>query len=332
MKLNGVWIGDTARYQTYNVYALSSVIALPDDEDFYSTQSVPYGSMPLAVMNIRPEPLSGEEISVRLPDRLGEDLLDKIIDEDDEVLGSQERFMNYFNGLAITAGNDNNTILGVTLSDTGMVMRLYYHYSSWEPMTGTINITALQERCFYGVTTDRSDTPFACLEENECPSSETGNMVLVQALTASYVKIEFPYLNNLLELGDFSTVLKGLLIIYPVKGTYSSAIPLPDELSLYVSNENDVTLSAITTYSGDALQTGDLVTDDLFGIETCYTYDITTFLADQLGAIGINRRSLQLIVPQDKLAVTLETLVAGDAAHSRNRTRLKISYLIYDDK
>ena len=115
------------------------------------------------------------------------------------------------------------------------------------------------------------------------------------------------------------------LIIYPVKGTYSGNVPLPSGLSLYISDEDDVAVSAITTYSGDALQTGDLVVDNLYNIETYYSYNITTFLTDQLGAIGINKRNLQLIVPQDKLAVSFNTLVAGDASHERGRIKLKIN-------
>jgi hypothetical protein len=332
MSLNGKWLGDTTRYHTFNIYPLAEVIDLPDDEEFYSTHQVVFGSVPLTTFSIRPKPLTGNDVSVRLPDRIGSDLLQKIMDEDETTLGSQDRFMNYLNGFAITSGEGNNNILGFKLSDTSMVMRIHYHYSTWERTKDVITITPFQERCFYGVTSDRTGTPFENLKSNELLSSKTDNMVLVQALTASYVKIEFPHLNNLLELGDFCTVISADLIIYPVKGTYSSSNPLPSDLSMYISDENDVTQGYITTYSGDALQTGDLVTDELYGIETYYTYNISSFIEDQLGAIGIYRKSLQFIVSQDNLAVTLNTLVAGDASHPRNKIKLKISYLIYDGK
>ncbi len=332
MTLNGTWLGDTTEYHSYNIYPLESVIAMPDDEEFYSTYSVPYTEVPLASFSFKPYPLTGDTISVRLPDAFGIDLLEKIMNDDEEILGSQDRFMNYLEGFAITAGENNNTILGINVSDTSMMIRIHYHYSTMARNERVITITPLQERCFYGVTSDRNDTPFENLYGHELLSSMTGNMALVQALTASYVKIDFPYLNNLLELGDFGAVTDAELIIYPVKGTYSEAVPLPSGLSLYISDEDDVTLSAITTYSGDALQTGDLVIDDLFNIDTYYSYDITTFLEGQLGAIGINKRNLQLIVPEDELAVSLNTLVAGDASHGRNRIKLRISYLIYDGK
>ena len=332
MSLNGVWTGDTTIYQLFNIYPLDEVITLPDDEEFYSTDQVSRGSDPIASFSLKPHPLEGEAISVRLPDSLGTSILQKIMSYDEVTLGSQDRFMAYLKGFAVTAGDQNNNILGVNVSDTSMCIRIYYHYSTENRNEKVISITPLEERCFYGVTTDRDDTPFEGLKGHELPSSGTENMVLVQALTASYVKIEFPYLNNLLELGDFCTVISAALIIYPVKGTYSNAVPLPSGLSLYVSDEDDVAVSAITSYSGDALQTGDLVVDNLYNIETYYSYNITTFLTDQLGAIGINRRNLQLIVPEDKLASSFNTLVAGDASHERGRIKLKIRYLIYDSE
>jgi hypothetical protein len=330
MELNGTWFGDTVSYQDFNIHMLEEVIDLPDDNNFYSTWSVPYASAPVSTFSVRPRPVTGDTLSVRLPDPLGEDLLEKIMSQEEEILGSQERFMNYFKGFAITAGPDNKVVLGMAVGDSSMVMKLYYHYTAMERTTGSITVYPYPERCFYGVETDRTGTPFSELKGNELLSGETGSMVLVQALTGSYVRIDFPYLNNLPEAGDFCFITRAYLIIYPVRGTYSGSVPLPEDLSLYVSNENDVTLGYITTYSGDALQTGSLVRDDLFGIETYYSYDITSFVQNQLGAFGINKRSLQLIVPEAGQAVTLNTLVAADGSHPGKRMEIKITYIVYD--
>jgi len=332
MALNGTWLGDTLTQQSFKIHYLDEVIELPEDGEYYSTWSVPYTDEPLATVSFKPRPLTNSTISVRLPDEIGTDLLEKIIDEDESVIGTQERFMEYFKGFAITAADDNNSVLGFTLTDSTTVLQIHYHYSALEREEGVIVISPLTARCFYGVVSDRSGTPFSNLHGNDLPSSETGNMVLVQALTGSYVRIEFPWLNNLLELGDYSNVTDAALFIFPVKGTYSDEVPLPDNLSLYVSNENDVTTNYITTYSGDALQTGNLTVDYLYSVDTYYSYDITSFLQSQLGAIGISKRSLQLIVPQSSLAVTLNTLVAGDAHNQRYGMKLKVTYLIYEGK
>jgi len=330
MILNGTWFGDTTSYQSFQVHLLDEVITLPDDEEYYSTWSVSYEDEPIAEYSFKPHPVTAATVSVRLPDAMGEELFEKIQDEDETVLGSQDRFMDYLKGIAVTAGADNNAVLGLSLSDSSMVINLHYHYSLLERTEETITITPYTERCFYGVDTDRSGTVFSDLRGNVLPSGQTGNMVLIQALTGAYVKIEFPYLNNLLQLGDYSTITDASLLIYPVKGTYSEYVPLPEDLSMYVSNENDVTTEYITTYTGDALQTGNLVEDDLFNIDTYYTYEITSFLQEQLGSFGISSRNLQLIVPEASQAVSLNTLVAGDGSYSGKKMKLKVSYLIYD--
>lgn len=334
MCLGSEWIGDTTRSNNFTIHKLSEPVVVPENGSFYSNNSVPFDEETLTEFSIRRESLSGDSVSVRLPDDLGMDLLDKLRDFDESVMGSQERFSNYLPGFAITAGDDNNNVLAFTVSeDSSMLLRVYYHYSTWVKTQGFVTIKPQSVQSFYGVVTDRSATPFKDLHASgELPSSKSGNKVLLQALTASYIKIEIPYLNDLLQLGDFSTVTAGALVIYPVRGSFSRINPLPANLSMYVSDENDVTQGYITSYSGESLQTGNLVTDELFGIETYYTYDITSFIQSQLGAFGIYKRNLKLTVPDEKLATSLNALVAGDMSHPGNRIKLKISYLIYDGK
>ncbi|HPY67581.1 MAG TPA: DUF4270 family protein [Bacteroidales bacterium] len=334
MYLANEWIGDTTRSNSFTLHKLSEPVVAPESGVFYSNHSVPYDAEPLAEFSIRKEALPGDSVAVRLPDDIGMDLFEKLRDFDESVMGSQERFSNYFPGFALTAGDDNNNVLAFSVSeDSSMLLRVYYHYSTWVKTQGFITIEPQSVTSFYGVVTDRSATPFKDLQAfGELPSSMSGNKALLQSLTASYIKIEIPYLNDLLQLGDFSTVVSGALIIYPVRGSFSEINPLPPRLTMYVSDENDVTQGYITSYSGESLQTGNLVIDELFGIETYYTYDITSFIQSQLGAFGIYKRNLKLTVPEEKQATSLNALVAGDMSYPGNRIKLKISYLIYDVK
>lgn len=334
MCLGTQWIGDTTRFNYFRIHKLTEPVEPREGGEFYSTNSIPFEAEPLTEFSIKKESLRGDSVSIRLPDEFGSDLFEKMKVFDESVFGSQERFSSYLPGFALTAGDDNRNVLSFTVSeDSSMLLKIYYHYSTWVKTQGIITIKPLPTKCFYGVVTDRSGTPFEDLAAvKELPSSQSGNMVLIQALTGSYLKIEIPHLNDLLQLGDFSTVTAGALVIYPVKGSFSKLNPLPTNLSMYVSDENNVTQGYITTYSGESLQTGNLVTDELFGIDTYYTYDITSFLQGQLGAFGIYKRNLKLTVPEDKLATSLNTLVAGDMSHPKNKIKLKISYLIYDGK
>lgn len=333
MVYSGEWLGDTVQYNDYNIHVLTEPVELPENNSFYSNNTATYESDPLTTFSVKPGSLKKDTLSVRLPDSMGSDLFDKLRNYDESVMGNLESFMNYLPGLAVTAGVDNNCVMGFSLSeDSSMVMRIYYHYSTWEKVSEVVSIKPFSSRCFYSVETDRTGTPFENLTKSGLPSSQSDNMALVQALTASFVRIEIPYLNNLLYLGDFSTITSAVLVVYPVKNSYGETSPLPKKLSLFISDENNISQGFVTNYSSQVPQTGNLVVDELYGLDTYYTYDITSFLQDQLGAFGIHKRNLNLIIPSNDLSMTLNTLVAGDYSHPTNRIKLKISYLIYDGK
>ena len=124
------------------------------------------------------------------------------------------------------------------------------------------------------------------------------------------------------------------LIVYPLPGSYAKAnySPLPDELNLYVSDENNIsTGGAITDSNGQTLQTGSLTYDEMmFPESTFYTYDITDFINDQFGKIGVNRNFLQMIDPD--YGYTLEELVTDDRySGSGYEVKMIIRLAIYDE-
>ena len=47
---NGIWMGDTLAYHSFEVHYLSEVIEEADEDDYYSSWSVPYEAEPLAVV------------------------------------------------------------------------------------------------------------------------------------------------------------------------------------------------------------------------------------------------------------------------------------------
>jgi len=357
MTLSGTYYGDTTLNQTVSVYRLNNEVELTSTNTFYSNDSVPYDRLtgklgektfrprPFTVYNefgINASPKHTNKFSIKLNDSFGSDLFNVIL-AGGEKLNSSSKWYEYFPGIAIAAegGKDeNNAIFGFKMStDTLLAIRLYYHYSTFTKGKGTIDIPIDESLNFYGIVTDRNvtgeetfkDLNLAPKAARELPTTSTKNMALVQALSATYVKIEFPYINDLLEMGDYGAIVDAVLLIYPVAGTYSDTIPLPEALSMYISNENNVSLDAITNYSGESLQTGNLVRDEMNEKNTYYSYDITSFLNSQLGAVGINKRNLQLICPQDSLSQTLNTLTFGDQKLAKDKTRLIVKYLIYEN-
>ena len=212
-----------------------------------------------------------------------------------------------------------------------MCLKLYYHRTLESSTEHELVFKPSTTQNFNKVKYDRSNTPLSLLtlENEELISSLSLNQTYVQGLTGLYTKIEFPYLNSLLEEGDMVTIESGYLYLYPVRGSYGGDIPLPTTLSLYTADENNVTGNALTDILGTSVQTGSLTTDDLLHRNTYYTFDITSFLQSNLGAIGINKQNLQLFLPEEKINTSFGCVRFGDMQHAESQVKLSVLCKIY---
>lgn len=67
----------------------------------------------------------------------------------------------------------------------------------------------------------------------------------------------------------------------------------------------------------------------MFPESTYYTYDITDFINDQFGKIGVNKNFLQMIDPD--YGYTLDELVTGDRYSDGYNVKLTITLAVYDE-
>lgn len=134
--------------------------------------------------------------------------------------------------------------------------------------------------------------------------------------------------------GDLVTIESATLQLYPVKGTYGGMYPLPQTLSLYTANKDNVTQGVITDLTGNSVQTGNLVVDEVTYEKTYYSFDLTSFLQTNLGTTGYNRQKLQLILPDNLFFTTLQGVIFGDGDNTTNRetTKLIILYKTYQNE
>ena len=87
---------------------------------------------------------------------------------------------------------------------------------------------------------------------------------------------------------------------------------------------------AITASDGETLQSGSLTYDEMmFPESTYYTYDITDFINDQFGKIGVNKNYLQMTGPD--YGYTLDELITADRYTSGYRIKLVIKLALYDE-
>ena len=99
-----------------------------------------------------------------------------------------------------------------------------------------------------------------------------------------------------MQQGTQVEIESALLKIYPEQGTYSDYNTLPDSLYLYIADENNVVTDAVTDYLGSEVQRGTLSEDNTFNENTYYYFDVTQFMQEELGAFGMYKHNLQLVL------------------------------------
>lgn len=105
--------------------------------------------------------------------------------------------------------------------------------------------------------------------------------------------------------------------------------PLPKSLTLYTADQNNSTQSVITDLSGNSVQTGNLVEDNVYYEDTHYSFDITSFIQNNLGTAGQSREKLQLFLSDNDFYNTVQGVIFGDSKHPVNDHNNNVSLTIY---
>ena len=296
----------------------------------YNNSSVSYAPEALAVCSFKPKPKGGEKLEVRLPDALGQDLLSRFHTQDQAV--SEDRFEDYFKGVAIVpdlAGSES--LLTFTVADSSAALVLHYHLSDELSTEKELWFFPNTDTQFNHIDHDRSGTDMAGypMKGVEIPSAELSNRGVLFGGLGWYTRLEFPYLNNLMQQGTQVEIESALLKIYPEQGTYSDYNTLPDSLYLYIADENNVVTDAVTDYLGSEVQRGTLSEDNTFNENTYYYFDVTQFMQEELGAFGMYKHNLQLVFNSDDYTGTFKNLTFNDQG-GRNPVTLQLIYKVYE--
>jgi hypothetical protein len=332
MYYSGAFTGDTTTLQTLRLHNLIDQLVLPESGSFYNTSSVPYDENIFAEKTFTPYPNRGEVVSIRLPDEIGQEMLDKISTGSDEF-SSTEKFKRYFPGIAITSSQTHeNAIFNYLANDSSAVIKIYYHFIEEHKDEMELTITAETSSGFYAVNHDYSSTPYKDLTRGYegLKAKNAGNQSYLLGLIGLYTRIDFPYLSSLLELSSAGSVQQATLTIRPVIHTYNEQNPLPEQVQIYIADNTNSTIDAITTEYGSDMQTGNLTIDEDFMVDTYYVFTITDFIRSQIDAIGVNKQNLLLTLPDNDMNGSLKSLIIGNSHHSTEPIKLQIIYNIYD--
>lgn len=322
--------GDTTRWQKIDIHRLAEKIELNNNGYLYSSSTVAYDSGLIGSLTFKPKPRSGEKLEVRLSDELGMDLLEKFHNRSPMV--SEDAFEGYFKGIAIVPDrNVSEAFFSFQLSDTVATLTLYYHLDDGYRSEKSLVFAPKSDTQFNHLDYDASETVFDSFvaTKEDIPSAAVGNRALLSGLTGFYTRVEFPYINNLLQQGVRVEVQSAMLYLYPEYRTYSEYNELPDSIYLYIADENNVVTEAVTDYLGSEVQSGKLVKDDVYYRNTHYYFDITSFIQEEMGAFGMYKHNLQLVLPSTHYTSSLKNLTVGNQA-SELPIRLNITYKVYE--
>lgn len=328
---SGAYWGDTLTRLKFSVHELSRPIELDENDQCYNVTHTSYHASPLLRAEVHYNTGEHRKVELRLPDEMGERWFRKLLDREDDSFQEVESFQNYFNGIALIPDPANNLITSFGVTDSSLLINLYYHTQTNTTTESRLlfspSTTLHYNRCVHR----KEATPLALLDScKEVTSAQTDQKAYLSGLPGFYTKIEFPYLNNLLETGEKVVITSASLLLYPEPGSYGDKTPLTSELSLFVADENNITQSEVTDLYGVEVQTGNLTLDDYYGRDTYYSFDMTNFLTDQIGKFGKYKQHLQLILSSDTISKCYNTVILRDHPQADLSTRLAVQYQIYN--
>lgn len=333
LKPTGGFYGDSANPLRISVYRLTQNITDPvnNSDTYYNTTSFAYNPVPVGEQTVNLYGRSGTSIRIRLSDILGQELLAKFKDNNEDI-SSEEKFINYFKGLYITTDSViTNSLAYFSVPVDSALVRLYYHDNGIFPAKKYIDFKYSSTKQFNNITFRHTYPNFASFINRKTqliPSESSGNQSYLNSNLNAYVKLSFPNILNLKELHPYIRVVKAELVIKPDTKSYTHPYQLPTTLNLSTTNEYHYPLTPIYTVADNSVkQNGDLYIDNLFGENTNYTYDISAYINNLIAEGQFSKSALVLFPTLSAYDTGLQRLILNDQQTSKSSVQLKLYVL-----
>ena len=334
MRQSGHYWGDTLTTPLVHIYRLENPIELSDDEALYNRTVLPTETAPTCSFTYRPRPGEAKVQEIRLPDEWGQQLLDDLVNQE-EYLETQEDFKRKFPGLAFVPDEAGQCISGFLVNDSSMCLTLHYHEISTLRTEQEVTFSVNMDYAHTGIRHDCTDSPLTDVRsgiENLVHSTSLGHRAYLQGLTGYYNQLEFPYLNELQDAGQIVSIESATLYLYPLKGSYNRINQLPDDIRLYITDENNVLEDYVYGSDGVTVQTGNLRVDETFGLDTYYSFDLTEFVRNNFGTWGIKRQKLLMNMNSNDAATTFDQVIFTNDPDAERQCHLEIRFKTYNEQ
>jgi Domain of unknown function (DUF4270) len=321
LRPNKTYYGDTTTISHLSIYQLKTQLEFPANQTaFYNTTDFVVNNTALGSLNTFISPNKTDSVFIRLNDTKGQELFNLYKSQQYEIQ-SNENFLKYFKGLQIASTGGN--MQGIFGFHDSVIVRLHYHETNLYREHKYMDFNYYNDsKQFNQVIANRTGTPLSVFNtiNNEIVSSSTNNTAYIQSITGFVAKIKFPTIRSLLLRPDYLKILKAELILKPVKNSYNYYTPLPAQLSDVTTNQSNTTL-------GSTLSTANVVIDQLYNEDTYYSYDVTSYLQQQILVMEANQNGLLFFPPDADFSSKLNRAIIGDKKNSSSRLQLKLYYV-----
>jgi hypothetical protein len=309
-KYDGYFIGDTTKLFTLKVGQLAEKLVLNDNGYLYNTSSFQLYDQKLGEVQFYPHPHSTTDFNVRLSDNFGRELINGIISKVD-TMQNATFFKEYFKGIALVPDEYHNSA-AIGFAHDSLALRVYYHQR--------VSETPIKEKSYFSFPVDATGVWYnqithqvegSSLEgiaqhKNELLSTQTSNQTIIQAGNGIYTKISIPGADYLKGYGKNIVFIGSTIQLTPLSSSYSELNPLPDSLSVYVTDRQNRITSQLSNTTGYIYANKVVPTD--FDKLPYYEVDISSFFTSEL-AEGISDNSLLIGCVASKAGVTVNPIV-----------------------
>ncbi|MFT3680722.1 MAG: DUF4270 family protein [Ferruginibacter sp.] len=330
--LTSGYMGDTTAPFTLNVHELTQSMRETDLSIGYNTSTVVYNNVPMASKTFSVRPSRQEELSIRLPDDFGKNLF-RMFRYKSDTITNIDKFRRFFKGICLASAAGNNAMYYFN-KNAEAIIQLHYTVNGITPESKTAAFTiGTDDKQFNGFTYDKTGTPleaFTPRKQMLISSFLTNNRGYMHYNSGLFPKISLGNLLSIKELHPYVQVMRAELEIRPTKGTWGTGTNyrLPDSLELRLTDDNNyVTGQALPYAYNSDTQYGSLNIDNLYGVSTAYTYDVTSFVNTLLSEGVFSRRALILYPFSSGAASTDQRLLINNSTVKDNFIKLKLYVL-----
>lgn len=313
--------GDTTQLMEIELFKVAEEIELDDDDFLYNFSSFDLALEADGTLNsigtasLYPRPYTKDSIEIEVDQVFSQSLFDLLVADDVD----RDVFLEFLEGIQVSA-TSSHAIVGF-LPELGF--NLYYLDKSVIPtiervikfQPGTSDII------FNNIASDRTDTSLSELTSDDLASSVSNNQSFIQAGMGLALKIELPYIKQILA-SDEELLIDDVLL----ELNFDNKIPeeqsmVTSGLVCYQINSKNEITKVIDSYPTLSL---DLEYDQ----NRKFIFDITEFVSEQIDInTPDNDNALLFLFSQEQFYSTLHHLVINDANSESNKSSINLNVI-----